>query len=95
VCAPATGPDVAGSNLATFVDALSAIDRVAAKPADTSYAAILGTDAVIAGLHKGADGAEKTVDAKTISALLDNLSQIGNALSTISSNYTAYQKTRS
>jgi hypothetical protein len=42
VCRPATGPDVVGSNLATFVDALSAIDKVAAKPADSSYAAILG-----------------------------------------------------
>jgi hypothetical protein len=41
-CEPAAGPDVATTNLATFTDALSAIDAVAAKPADSSYAAILG-----------------------------------------------------
>jgi hypothetical protein len=42
VCTPVSGPDVANSNLTTFANSLTAIDKVAAKPADASYSAILG-----------------------------------------------------
>lgn len=42
MCYPASGPDVAASNLTTFSGALSTIDSVAAKPKDASYGAILG-----------------------------------------------------
>jgi hypothetical protein len=42
ICNPASGPDVAISNLTTFSSALTTIDDVAAKPKDTSYGALLG-----------------------------------------------------
>jgi hypothetical protein len=42
ICNPASGPDVAISNLTTFSSALATIDDVAKKPKDTSYGALLG-----------------------------------------------------
>jgi hypothetical protein len=40
ICTPGVGPSTVGTNLGTFVDALATIDKVASKPANTSYAAL-------------------------------------------------------